>query len=81
MLARVSEPVERHVSVYLRDFVFAVSFFLRKKRGTIPYQKLKVSCIRLVQVRIVDFVDYSVGYGEPNAALMAYSCAYAAFSA
>ena len=79
-LTCVAEAVERYVFMYLHDFVFAVSFFLRKKSGAVSYQEFEVSSVSLIQIRVVDFVDYTMRYGEPNAALMAYGCAYATFS-
>ena len=58
-----------------------VALFLVAKRFSIADEKLKVSRVGLVDVRIVNLVDDAVTQREPNAATGMIGCPHAFFGA
>ena len=78
---RIRETVKKAIALRVLDRVSQVAFFLVAKRLAVSYEKLKVACVRLIDVRIINLVQDAVAQGKPNAATGMISCAYAFFGA
>ncbi len=56
-----------------------VALFFVTKRFAVADEKLKVACVRLVDVWIINFIDDAVTERESNAATGMIGCAHAFF--
>ena len=74
---RVRQAVEEAIALRVFDQVIQVALFLVAKRFAITDQKLKVARVRLIDARIVNFVDDAVTEREPKAATGVISGAHA----
>lgn len=64
---RIGQPVKGTVALRVLNSMFQVSLFLMTERFAIANEQLKIACVRLVNVWIIDFVDNAVAEREPEA--------------
>ena len=65
---RISKPVEKTIMLRILDFVGKIPLLLVAERFAIGNQKLKVPCVRLIYMRVIDLVDDTMAKREPDAA-------------
>src|SRR5688572_22804094 len=65
---RIGEPVKGTVALRVLDSVIQIALFFVAERFTVANEQLKIACVRLVHIRIINFVDDAVAQGEPNPA-------------
>ena len=65
---RIRETVKKAITLRVIDRMNQVAFFLVAKRFAVAYQKLKVTRVRLIDMRIVNLVYDAVTQRKPNAA-------------
>ena len=64
---RISKTVEKTIVLRILDFVGKISLLFVAERFAIGNQKLKVPCVRLIYMRVIDLVDDTMAKGEPDA--------------
>ena len=74
---RIGEPVEKTIAFRVFDPVIQVALFLVAKRFPVADEKLKIARVRLVNGRVVDFVDDAMAEREPDPAARMISGAQA----
>ena len=77
----IGEPVENTVPFRVFDPVIQVALFLVAEGLAVADEKLKIARVRLVDGRVVDFVDDAVTEREPDPAARMISGAQAFFCA
>jgi hypothetical protein len=65
---RIRKPVKKSVSFRILDPVGKVPLLFMAERFAIGNKKLKVPCVRLIYMRIVDLIDDTMAKREPDAA-------------
>ena len=75
---RIRETVKQAIAFRVIDRVIQVAFFLMAKRFAVTYEKLKVTRVRLIDMRIINLVQDAVAQSEPNTATGVIRCAHAA---
>src|SRR4029450_212031 len=65
---RIREPVKKSVSFRVLDPVGKVPLFFMAERFAIGNEKLKVPCVRLIYMRIIDLIDDTMAKREQDAA-------------
>ena len=53
---RIRQAVKKAITLRVIDRMNQVAFFLVAKRFAVAYEKLKVACVRLIDMRIVNLV-------------------------
>src|SRR5258708_34868846 len=71
---RIREAVKDTIALRVFDQMIQITLFLVAKRFSIADEKLKIACVRLIDMGIVDLVDDSVTEGEPEAATSMVGC-------
>ena len=64
---RIGEAVEKTVAFWIFDSVVQIALFLVAKRFPVADKKLEIACVRLVDGRVINFVDDAVVKREPEA--------------
>src|SRR4029077_6447934 len=64
---RISKAVEKTIMLWILDLVSKVPFLFVAERFAIGNQKLKVPCVRLIYMRVIDLVDDTMAKREPDA--------------
>src|SRR6266536_6282859 len=78
---RIRKAVKKAIALGVIDRVIQVAFFLVAKRFAVSYEKLKVACVRLIDMRIINLVQDAVAQSKPNAATGMISSTHAFFGA
>ena len=65
---RVRDTIKKAITFRIIDGVNQVAFFLVAKRFSVTYEKLKVTRVRLIDMRIINLVQDAVTQSEPNTA-------------
>ena len=71
---RIREALKDTIALRVFDQMIQITLFLVTKRFSITDEKLKIACVRLIDMWIVDLVDDSVTEGEPETATRMVSC-------
>ena len=64
---RISKPIKKAIVLWIFDLVSKIPLLFMTERFAIGNKKLKIPCIRLIYVWVIDFVDDTVAKGEPDA--------------
>ena len=64
---RISKAVEKTIVLWILDLVSEVPFLFMTERFAIGNEKLKVPCIWLIYMRVIDLVDDTMAKREPDA--------------
>ena len=78
---RIRQTVKEAIALRVFDQVIQVALFLVTKCFAITDEKLKVACVRLINVWIVNLVDNAVTEREPKAATRMIGGTHAFFRA
>src|SRR2546423_1079965 len=65
---RICEPVKKAIALRIINCVDQIAFLLVTKRFSVADEKLKVACVWLIDVRVINLVDDSVTEREPATA-------------
>ena len=65
---RVCEPVKKAIALRIIDRMDEIAFLLVTKRFSVADEKLKVACVWLIDVRVINLVDDAVAEREPKTA-------------
>src|SRR5438128_772560 len=76
---RIRETVKKAIALRVIDRVSQVALFLVAKCFSISDEKLKVACVRLIDVWIVNLIDDTMTKREPNTATRMVGCTNAFF--
>src|SRR5260370_19047038 len=63
---RIREAVKDAIPLRVFDQMIQVTLFLVAKRFSVADEKLKVACVRLIDIWIVNLLDVSLPEGEPE---------------
>jgi hypothetical protein len=66
--------VEKRVAIRTRDPMFKITLFLMAKSRTIADQKLKIACVRLIDIGIIDLINDSVAQRKPESGAGGIRC-------
>ena len=76
---RIREAVKDTIALRVFDQMIQITLFLVAKGFSIADEELKIACVRLIDMWIVDLVDDSVTEGEPETATGMIGCTDAFF--
>src|SRR5215470_1891524 len=78
---RIRDAIKKAIAFWVIDRMSQVAFLFMAKRFAIAYEKLKVSGVRLVDMRIVNLVHDAMAQREPSTATGVVRCSHAFFGA
>ena len=78
---RICQAIKKTIAFRIFDHLIKVAFFLVAKRFAVTDEILKIACVRLIDVRIINFVYDAVAQREPDAATGVIRGAHALFRA
>jgi len=71
---RIREAVKDTIALRVFDQMIQITLFLVAKRFSIADEELKIACVRLIDMWIVDLINDPVTEGEPETATGMVGC-------